>query len=119
MPPNHQAQHEINRFDGKRFRSWASSIGVNTFYVIDTLLKERDIEQTAYRSCMGILQFARKKGNSRLEAACSKARRLGNISYGVICNILKNNQEDLPLLSAMEQTVTPPHENLRGQTAFM
>ena len=119
MPPNHQAQHDINRFDGKRFRNWASSIGVNTFYVIDTLLKERDIEQAAYRSCMGILQFARKKGNSRLEAACSKARHLGNISYNVICNILNNNQENTPLLFELNQAVTPVHENVRGQTAFM
>ena len=119
MPPNHQAQHDTNRFDGKRFRNWASSIGVNTFYVIDALLKEREIEQTAYRSCMGILQFARKKGNSRLEAACSKARWLGNISYGVICNILKNNQEDTPLLFDLNQAATPVHENVRGQTAFM
>ena len=119
MPPNHQAQHDANLFDGKRFRSWASSIGVNTFYVIDTLLKERPIEQTAYRSCMGILQLARKKGNSRVEAACSKARRLGNISYGVICNILKNNQEDIPLLFDLNQAVTPVHENIRGQTAFI
>ena len=119
MPPNHQAQHDANRFDGKRFRSWASSIGVNTFYVIDALLKEREIEQTAYRSCMGILQFSRKKGNSRLEAACSKARRLGNISYGVISNILKNNQEDTPLLFELDEAVTPVHENVRGQAAFM
>jgi hypothetical protein len=119
MPSHHKAQHDTNRFDGKRFRSWASSIGVNTFYVIDALLKERDIEQTAYRSCMGILQFSRKTGNSRLEAACSKARRLGNISYGVICNILKNNQEDTPLLFDLNQVVTPVHENVRGQSAFM
>jgi hypothetical protein len=119
MPANHQEKHDASRFDGKRFRSWAAAIGVNTFYVIDTMLKEREVEETAYRSCMGILQFSRKKGNSSLEAACSKARRLGNISYGVISNILKNNQEDLPLLCVMEQTVTPPHENLRGQNAFM
>ncbi|MDR0473506.1 MAG: IS21 family transposase [Treponema sp.] len=32
MPPNHQAQHTANMFDGKRYRSWASSIGVNTFF---------------------------------------------------------------------------------------
>jgi transposase len=119
MPSNHQAQHDANRFDGKRFRSWASAIGVNTFYVIDAMLNEREVEETAYRSCMGILQFSRKKGNCALEAACSKARRLGSISYAVISNILKNNQENTPLLPGMEQTVTPQHENVRGQNAFM
>jgi transposase len=118
MPPRHQAWQEANRFDGNRFRSWASAIGTNTLYVIDTMLKEREVEETAYRSCMGILQFSRKDGNARLEAACSKARRLGNISYGVISNILKNNQENTPLLFEISQAATPVHENVRGQTAF-
>jgi hypothetical protein len=118
MPARHQAQQEATRFDGKRFRSWASAIGMNTFYVIDTMLNMSDVEETAYRSCMGILQFSRKSGNARLEAACSKARRLGNISYGVISNILKNNQENTPLLFDLNQTVTPAHENLRGEKAF-
>lgn len=118
MPPNHQAQQDTNRFDGKRFRNWASSIGVSTFFVIDTLLNEREVEQTAYRSCMGILQFSRKDGNVRLEAACRKARQLGNISYSVIRNILKNKQESTPMLFEASGSVTPAHENLRGQEAF-
>jgi hypothetical protein len=118
MPSNHQAQQDANRFDGRRFRSWASSIGANTFFVIDTLLKEREVEQAAYRACMGILQFSRKDGNVRLEAACLKARQLGNISYGVIRNILKNHQEGTPLLYEFTQAVTPSHDNLRGQKAF-
>ena len=119
MPNNHQAQYEKNLFDGKRYRSWASNIGVNTFFVIDSMLNERDIEQTAYRSCMGILQLSKKNGNTRLEAACSKARRLGSISYTVISNILRNSQENTPLLFELNQSATPPHENVRGQIAFM
>jgi hypothetical protein len=119
MPPNHQAQQDANRFDGNRYRNWALSIGPNTFYVIDNLLKEREVEQTAYRSCMGILQFSRKDGNIRLEAACGKARQLGNTSYAVIRNILKNGQEAAPLLFELTQAVTPAHENLRGQAAFV
>ena len=118
MPANHQAQQDANRFDGRRYRSWASSIGTDTFFVIDTLLKEREVEETAYRSCMGILQFSRKDGNVRLEAACRKARQLGNVSFAVIKNILKNHQEDTPLLFEFTQAVTPEHENLRGQKAF-
>lgn len=119
MPPNHQAQHDANKFNGKRFRSWASNIGINTFYVIDTMLKEREIEETAYRSCMGILQFSKKYGNIRLENACSKARRLGSISYIVIRNILKNNQENNYELFELNQAVTPAHENIRGSYAFI
>jgi hypothetical protein len=119
MPAHHQAQRDANRFDGKRFRNWAAAIGTHTLFVIDTLLAEREVEQTAYRSCMGILQFSRKEGNIRLEAACHKARHLGTISYGVIKNILKHNQEQTPLLVGFTQTVTQAHENLRGCQAFV
>jgi len=119
MPPNHQAQQDATRFDGRRYRSWASSIGANTFFVIDSLLCEREVEETAYRSCMGILQFSKKNGNIRLEAACLKARQLGSISFSVIRNILKNNQEMTTLQPQLNQAVTPVHENIRGQKAFV
>jgi hypothetical protein len=118
MPPHHQAQQDAKRFDGHRFRSWANAIGKDTLFVIDALLTEREVEQTAYRACMGILQFSRKEGNARLEAACRKARLLGTISYAVIRNILKNKQEDTPMLFEVNQAVTPCHENLRGRKAF-
>ena len=117
MPPNHQAQQDAARFDGRRYRDWATSIGPNTFAVIDSLLAEREVEETAYRSCMGILQFSKKAGHERLEAACRKARQLGGVSFGVIRNILKNHQEDAPLLDPAG-AATPAHENIRGQTAF-
>jgi hypothetical protein len=118
MPASHKAQKDTNTFDGNRYRGWAKTIGDDTFFVIDTLLNKVEVEQTAYRSCMGILQFSKKDGNVRLEAACRKARLLGNISFVVIKNILKNNQEATPLLD-FDQTVTPVHENLRGQKAFV
>jgi len=119
MPAHHQAQRDANRFDGRRYRNWASSIGENTYAVIDSLLKEGEVEETAYRSCMGILQCSRKYGNGRLEAACRKARLLGTLSYRVIKNILTNNQEDAPSLFECNQRVTPAHENLRGSQSFI
>jgi len=118
MPPNHQAQKDSKTFDGNRFRNWAKAIGADTFFVIDTLLNTAEVEQTVYRSCMGILQFSRKDGNVRLEAACGKARLLGNISFAVIRNILKHNQEATPPFE-LDQAVTPAHENVRGQKAFV
>jgi len=68
---------------------------------------------------MGILQFARKDGNQRLEAACLKARNLGTVSYSVIRNIIKNKQEGTALLFEVGQSATQAHENLRGQKAFV
>jgi len=118
MPLNHQFQQDASRFDGKRYRSWAEAIGVNTAYVIDHLLTQTEFEETAYRSCMGILQFSKKEGKGRLEAACRRARELKSITYGTIKNILKNHQEDVPPQNELFSKPTPAHENLRGPHAF-
>ncbi|GHT89434.1 hypothetical protein FACS1894137_18660 [Spirochaetia bacterium] len=120
MPANHQFQQDQNRFDGKRYRAWAEKIGPNTYQAIDTLLCANEVEETAYRSCMAILQFAKNVGYDRLEAACKKARELQSCSYTTIKNILKNHQEasgetvSVVALAA----VAAAHENLRGPAAF-
>jgi len=116
MPAHHKFKAMLDRYDGERYRSWASSIGEHTFFVIDTLLSTAEIQETAYRSCMGILQFAKEYGTYRLEAACKKASELSSCSYSTIYNILKNRQENIK----QGELFTPvgPHENLRGPTSF-
>jgi len=117
MPAHHRFKAMADRFDGNRYRSWASSIGENTFFVIDTLLRKTEFEQTAYRSCMGILQFTKDCGASRLEAACRKARELSSPCYSTIYNILKNRQENIKQNELFNEPIAP-HENLRGAVSF-
>ncbi|GHV34196.1 integrase [Spirochaetia bacterium] len=116
MPPNHQFTQDRKGFDGKRYRQWAGNIGVNTRYIIDTLLTSVELEETAYRSCMGILQFSKKQGNDRLEAACKKARELGSCSYTTVSNILKNHLEQVS--NTVQAKPTAAHGNIRGASAF-
>jgi hypothetical protein len=116
MPQSHKAMWEEKGFDGNRYRSWARSVGDNTHFVIDALLTRTDIEETAYRSCMAILQQSKTIGNYRLEAACKKARELGSISYTTVKNILRNKQENMSLPAAVP--VSPSHANIRGQAEF-
>ena len=86
MPQDHQKYLEWN---SDRFRKWAQTIGVNTFTAIDSILKSRQIEQQAYRSCMGILKLADKYSQNRLESACEKALTFtSSPSYKSIKNIL-------------------------------
>jgi len=116
MPKNHQIQQDRDRFDGSRYREWASNIGKNTAYVIGTLLTAQHVEETAYRSCMGVLQMVKTYGADRLEAACAKARNMNSCTYTTVKNILKNAQDKVPAPSPPKPT--PPHENLRGSAAF-
>jgi transposase len=117
MPAHHRHQHEANTFDGARYRQWAKNTGQQTFIAIDQLLKSQVTEEQSYRSCMGILQCAKKYGNDRLEAACSKALTMRSCTYSTIVTILKNSQ-DKTLFSTLGKS-TPRHENLRGSEAYV
>lgn len=111
MPPNHRAVHQQRQFDGNRYRSWAKTIGDNTYFIIDCLLSSGKVEEQGYKSCMGILQFSKTYSGTRLEMACKRARELGSHTYSTVKKILKNGTESV-LPGA--RSATPEHENIRG-----
>lgn len=114
MPANHRAVVEMRSKDGTYYRSWSSSIGPNTNQVITVLLEKADFEEQAYKSCMGVIGFAKTYGNSRLEKACKKAISLNSVTYTTVRNILKNNQDSVAeTAGSSADTPTPYHENLR------
>lgn len=117
MPPHHRHQHDANHFDGAKYRLWARNIGLQTHAVIDYLLSSQIAEEQAYRSCMGVLQCAKKYGNERLEAACTKAIAMKSCTYSTITTILKNGQDKV--LAPPLSKPTPQHENLRGSEAYV
>jgi len=117
MPKNHQHQRDWERFDGARYREWAANIGENTAFVITAMLAAQHVEETAYRSCMGVLQMASKYSAQRLESACAKARVMHSPTYTTVKNILKNAQDKAP--AAQKSKPMPAHENLRGAQAFV
>ena len=110
MPPNHRAVHQQRQFDGNRYRNWAKKIGESTYFIIDSLLSSGKVEEQGYKSCMGVLQFTKTYGDTRLEAACKRARELGSHTYTTVKTILKNGMESAP--SGLR--ATPAHENIRG-----
>jgi transposase len=117
MPKNHQYQHDRDRFDAARYRQWAVNIGEHTSAVIETMLTAQHVEETAYRSCMGVLQMTKTYGVERLEAACQKARAMNSCTYTTIKNILKNAQDTVQVPAPRKPT--PVHENLRGPKSFV
>jgi transposase len=116
MPKNHRHQRNKDQFDGARYRAWSANIGENTAYVINAMLTAQHVEETAYRSCMGVLQMGKSYGAERLEAACAKARAMNACTYTTVKNILKNAQDRAPAPPCSRST--PTHENLRGSAAF-
>ena len=113
MPENHRRQLENSKRTGDDYLNWAATIGSSTRTVIERMLKNQEIEVTAYRGCMGVLQFAKTYGKDKLEAACDKSLKLGSPCYTTIRNLLKN-----PLTETKPAVPLPRHENLRNPAEF-
>ena len=86
--------HKMFLWNGERFRSWAKSVGNNTYTVIDNLLSSSKVEETAYRGCISILKLSDTYTNTRLEKACKLAlEHLSRPGYKNIKMILQSNQD--------------------------
>ena len=111
MTPGHQA---VQGWNAPRLLDWAGLVGPHTRAVVDSILHQRRHPQQGYRSCLGILRFAKSHGEGRLEGACERAIAIGATSYSSVKSILKNGL-DKKRVSAPAQTCLPlDHTNVRG-----
>lgn len=120
MPPHHKHQAD---WTPERIVSWGKTIGSETAYVVEKIMKSRQHPQQGFRSCLGILRFDKQYGKERLEAACKRAHTIGAYSYKSIESILKNNLDSKPSPesssnSTTGSTHTELHEYIRGQEYF-
>ena len=113
MPENHRRQRAFDRRDGNSYRSWANNIGENTYHFIDELLKAQTVEETAYRSCMGVLQMGNRYGNEELERICTKALAMGSVTYSTVKRLM-GASSCVNLIDA----APPLHDNLRDPSEF-
>jgi len=67
------AQQEAQqRWNERRFLSWANSIGPHTGKVVSGVLSSRQVIQQAYPGCMALLNLAQTYGNEHLEQVCTE-----------------------------------------------
>jgi len=113
MPSAHRAHAE---WSPTRFLRWAGKIGECTRKLVEVLLADRPHPEHGYRSCLGILSLARKYSDTRLEAACSRALKVGARSYRHVAAILKNGLDRLDVEESRRTRDRPRHvhENVRG-----
>lgn len=102
------------------FLDWALGIGKPTLELIRAVLDKRVHPEQAYKSCQGILSFAKKYGSGRLNRACERALLYHCISYRCIKDILEKGLDQLEDDPAGEEQGShiPDHENIRGKDAF-
>jgi transposase len=86
------------------------------FFISQVLLRKQHVEQS-YKSCSGILTFAKRLGNERLIKACQRAHGYGLYHYKAIENILHKGLDQFDI-EQEQQLSMPLHENIRGEDYY-
>ena len=110
LASNHQF---VTEWSAEKFIADGKKIHDDVALYLAGVIETKTHPEAAYKSCMGILHFARKVGNERLANACRRAHRCGLFGYPHIENILHRKLDMLP--EEEENTAPVPHHpNIRG-----
>jgi transposase len=116
MPKSHRKHME---WTPGRFLNWAAQIGLATTSLVKHLLENKPHPEQGYRSCLGLLNLAKRFGENRLEKACSYALKIGAKTRRSVESILVRNMENTAIASSQVYTELPiDHENLRGKNYY-
>jgi transposase len=114
LPSHHRF---VSDWHPDKFINWASGIGIETEQYIRKILDSKQHPEQAYKSCIGILSFAKKCGRQRLENACRRGSYYKSYSYNTIKNIL-NKELDKQEIENKKEFTLPAHKNLRGGSYY-
>jgi transposase len=108
----------VSDWTPEKFISWSESIHEDVkLYILKVLDRKQHPEQ-AYKSCVGILSFAKKVGNERLIKACQRALGYGAYNYKTIQKILDRELDKHDAPEETDQLQMPLHDNIRGQNYY-
>ncbi|HRB36110.1 MAG TPA: IS21 family transposase [Niabella sp.] len=106
----------------EKFIGEAAQISGDVAAYIKKVLGRNEYPEKNYRACQGILNFAKRVGNTRLQNACKRADSFGKYSFGIIERILQSKMDMLPMEGDLFADTTtgksaamPQHDNIRGE----
>lgn len=117
MPKAHRKHME---WTPGRFLNWSAQIGAATTRLVKYLLECKRHPEQGYRSCLGLLNLAKRFGDVRLEKACECTWQLGAKTRRSVESILMHNLDNKSPTEEAEAiaTASPVHQNLRGKTYY-
>ena len=108
------AQHRyVTEWNPAFFMNKAKEIDPVVEYYISQVLAKKQHPEQGYKSCMGILSFAKRLGNTRLINACKRAHDIGYYNYKIIEDILTKNMDNANE-DEIQPSNMPMHDNIRG-----
>lgn len=112
MPPNHQFMDKIN---ANQLLFWAEKVGPITHDLIHATLKSRPYPEQSFRSCLGILNLAKKHPSSRMELACQAVLQTKSLSYKAVKDELDWLMKQIPPIVS---EALPAHDNISGREYY-
>ena len=110
MPPAHRYYAE---WSPDRIIRWAARVGPSVKKLVSTVLSGKQYPEQAYRTCIGIINLARKYGEKRVDGACYRAASFKLHNYRAVKNILDKGLDKVEEEKVYEQRL-PLHDNIRG-----
>lgn len=116
--PSHMSAHHqfVTEWSPSFFIERANEIDPIVSYYVSQVLQKKQHPEQGYKSCQGILSFAKRVGKERLIKACKRAHEIGYYNYKIIEDILKKNldiYDDDTSVAPM-----PAHQNIRGSNYY-
>ena len=115
MPSHHRF---VSDWSAEKFINWAAGIDPQVKNYIQKVIESKPYPEQAYKSCVGILSFAKKAGRQRLIAACKRAAHFGAYNYKTIEGIISNRLDEQPLPGKQLTIDLPKHDNIRGSRDY-
>jgi len=112
MPANHRF---VREWSPSRFSEWAAKIGPETKELVEAVMRSKEYPEQGYRAALGILNLAKKHGNTVLETASFHANRNGHVSYRATKQVVEMLLNDLEAQKHHRPVV---HQNLRCKSEF-
>ena len=113
LASHHQHQLEWN---ADKFIQDAANIDPVVEYYIRQVLHLKPHPEQAYRSCQGILSYAKRVGKDRLVNACKRAHDVGTYNFKAIENILQKGLDKQ--MNDIASIAMPSHDNIRGKDYY-
>ena len=112
MPKSHRKYLECN---AETLLQWAKNVGISTTKFITSILESKLHPEQGYRSCLGIINLAKRYGKQRLENACQYAWQQGVRTRKSLASILAHNMDLQLQKQDTYNNKSIIHDNLRGK----
>jgi transposase len=117
-PAHLASQHRaMAQWNPEHFLEQARGIGKEVELYIAQVLQRKPHPEQAYKSCQGILSFAKRIGHRRLIKACQRAHGYGLYHFRAIEDILRRGL-DIYDLDQEGELPMPTHPNIRGKDYY-